>query len=304
MGTTLAQIPQAVEERPGIVGTMIELPGLSTRQSELLEAVLPGAQTIEDHSWGLVETTVLELQHPTGRFILKAGGVTDRHIAREIRAHANWLAPWTATGHAPALFYADDEAKMVITHYLPGALVEGHPSQEDPETFRQAGVLLAAFHRQHHELDPDAAARSTQRARQWLDRPHRISASVQAELRAEIADWPTTAPTVVVPTHGDWQPRNWLICDGQIRVIDFGRCDLRPAVDDIARLARQDFARDPDLETAFFDGYGHDPREPELWRRTLLNEAIGTAAWAYGVGDETFEQLGHRQLNHLLGHDE
>lgn len=104
-----------------------------------------------------------------------------------------------------------------------------------------------------------------------------------------------------MPTHGDWQPRNWLIDQGQVRVIDFGRADLRPRVEDFARLARQDFARDPRLEEAFLAGYGHDPREGSLWRRTLVVEAIGTAVWAFGVGNEPFEQVGLRQIAQLLG---
>lgn len=107
--------------------------------------------------------------------------------------------------------------------------------------------------------------------------------------------WPTGGANVVV-THGDWQPRNWIIDDGVVRVIDFGRTDVRPADEDFGRLARQDFARDPALETAFWDGYGPDPREPGQWRRHLIAEAVGTAVWAFGVGDEAFEHLGHRTL--------
>ncbi|MGW6199374.1 phosphotransferase family protein [Kribbella sp. NPDC055110] len=30
-------------------------------------------------------------------------------------------------------------------------------------------------------------------------------------------------PATLVPTHGDWQPRNWLVDNGTVRVIDFGR---------------------------------------------------------------------------------
>jgi hypothetical protein len=60
------------------------------------------------------------------------------------------------------------------------------------------------------------------------------------------------------------------------------------------------FARNPALETAFLDGYGSDPRTPDLWRILLLREAIGTAVWAYQVGDERFEQEGHRMIENVL----
>ncbi len=126
-----------------------------------------------------------------------------------------------------------------------------------------------------------------------------VAAGTVARLRAEIADWPTP-PATLVPTHGDWQPRNWLVHDGVVSIIDFGRAALRPALTDFARLAVQDFRRDPRLEAAFLDGYGADPREADAWYRTLVRAAIGTAAWAHQVGDESFEAQGHRMLAEVL----
>ncbi|WBB53057.1 phosphotransferase [Verrucosispora sp. WMMD573] len=83
-------------------------------------------------------------------------------------------------------------------------------------------------------------------------------------------------------------------------VIDFGRAAMRPAFTDFGRLAAQDFRRGPQLEAAFLDGYGPDPREPDAWHRTRVREAIGTAAWAYRVGDEAFEAQGHRMITEAL----
>ena len=105
---------------------------------------------------------------------------------------------------------------------------------------------------------------------------------------------------MLVPTHGDWQPRNWLVHDGVVSVIDLGRADLRPAMTDLTRLAAQDFRRDPRLEAAFLEGYGSDPREPSAWHRTRLREAVGTAVWAHQVGDEAFEAQGHRMIEDAL----
>ena len=75
---------------------------------------------------------------------------------------------------------------------------------------------------------------------------------------------------------------------------------MRPALTDFARLAVQDFRRDPNLEAALLDGYGTDPREPEAWQRNRVREAIGTAAWAHRVGDEPFEAQGHRMIAEAL----
>lgn len=277
-----------------------ELPGLTSRQRTLIAQWLPGARLVAEHSWHLVGTTVLELAGPTGRMIVKAGDAQDHHLARELRAHQRWLTVWTRAGRAPLLLHADAAAKLLVTRYLPGRLVEGDPAQHAPGTYRQAGRLLADFHGQHRELDAGWTARLRDRALGWLASPHRIPTPAERALRAEISRWDDGDEVALVPTHGDWQPRNWLIDGGEVRVIDLGRFDLRPAVEDFARLARQDFARDPRLEAAFLAGYGADPREPALWRRTQVTEAIGTAAWAHRVGAESFEQVGLRQIEQLV----
>lgn len=279
---------------------MDTIPGLTASQRALLRLWLPGAELVTDHSWGLVATTVWEMDGPEGRVIVKAGGPADHHLAREIRAHRRWLRPWTETGHAPQLLAADEDTKLLVTRYLPGHLVEGDGAQEAPDTYRQAGTLLSRFHDQHAEICHQWNEVLAQRTLRWFDRPHRIAPAAERALRAEAEGWGSGGTVTLVPTHGDWQPRNWLIDEGTVRVIDFGRTDLRPAIEDFARLARQDFDRDPRLEAAFLEGYGSDPREPRLWRRTLVAEAIGTAVWAHGVGDEPFEQVGLRQITQLL----
>lgn len=268
---------------------------LSSEQRGLLAAWVPDAEVVADHSWGLVATRVLELHSEQGRLIVKAGGPDDGHIGRELRAHREWIAPLSATGHAPALKYGDEHAKLLVTGYLSGRLLEGTPAQDDVDTYRQAGRLLATYHRQASAYDATWRDRFRARVERHLAQPHRIDPAIEHRVRAEVATWPGGGATVV-PTHGDWQPRNWLIDDGVVRVIDFGRADLRPPTEDFVRLARQDFARDPRLEDAFVAGYGADPREPAQWRRELLGEAVGTAVWAYGVGDEEFEGFGHRLL--------
>jgi hypothetical protein len=276
-----------------------DLRNLSPRQRALLDQWLPGANIERDHGWGLVETTVLELTHGGSRFIVKAGGPRDHHIEREIHAHLNWLLPWTSQRRAPAMEHGDVDAKLLVTTYLPGELVLGTEHADAPATYRQAGKLLALFHAQAAIPDEGYEQRENEKSLAWLAAPHRIAPSTAERLRAEITAWPTP-PATLVPTHGDWQPRNWLIHDDLVSVIDFGRAAMRPAWTDLARLAAQDFRRDPDLEAAFLEGYGTDPREEGGWHRTLVREAIGTAAWACQVGDESFEAQGHRMIAEVL----
>lgn len=273
---------------------------LSPAQRRLVEEWLPGARVERDHGWGLVATTVLELTWAGSRFIVKAGGERDTHIRRELQAHAQWLGPWTRRGRAPELVHGAAEAKVLVTRYLLGELVLGSPAADDPDVYRQAGELLAALHGQPAVIDPDHEQRENDKALAWLDGPHRIAPETTARLRAEIASWPTP-PVRLVPTHGDWQPRNWLVHKGVVNVIDFGRAALRQPMTDLARLAAQDFSRDPRLETAFLTGYGDDPREPDGWHRIRVREAVGTAAWACSVADASFEAQGHGMIAAVLG---
>ncbi|WCO67506.1 hypothetical protein PO878_02075 [Iamia majanohamensis] len=273
-----------------------DLDRLDARQRQLLLRWLPDLRVEADHSWGLVETTVLEVVADGRRLIVKAGGPTDHHLARELHAHRHWLGPWRATGRAATLLHGDAQARILVATFVPGRLVLGTPAQDEPDTYVQAGRLLAALHGQTSEVQPTDERASALR---WLDRDHRIDPSTEARLRAEIEGWPTT-PTTVVPTHGDWQPRNWLVEDGVVRAIDLGRAALRSAMSDLVRLAAQDFRRRPELEAAFLAGYGPDPREPGAWRRHRVREAIGTAVWAHQVGDAAFEAQGHRMIAEAL----
>ena len=278
------------------------LSDLPAHQHVLLEEWLPGAKVVADHTWvGLQLRHVLEVEHDGLRYVVKAGGPDDGHMAREIRAHREWLAPWTSRGRAPAALHADVGARLLVTRHLPGGLVEGTPYAESADTFRQAGVL-ALLHAQPGVIDDDYERRETAKSLTWLGKPHRIAPDVEQRLRDLVTSWNTTTPTTLVPTHGDWQPRNWLIHDGTLSVIDFGRADLRPAATDFVRLAVQDFRRDPSLEAAFLEGYGSDPRSPspDAWLRMRVREAIGTAVWAHQVGDEGFEQQGHRMIAEAL----
>lgn len=277
-----------------------ELEALTPVQRERLAQWLPGAAVLRNCSWGLVETTVLEVTTNDGRYIVKAAGATDHHLARELLAHRDWLHPWTSTGRAPTLAHADLDARILVTRYLPGDLVLGTPSADEPDTYRQAGELLALLHHQAQLSDTNHEAVEIRKSLARLDQPHRIEHRVEHRLRREIACWPTP-PATLVPTHGDWQPRNWLIHRGQVGVIDFGRAAMRPAMSDLARLSVQQFRDRPDLESAFLEGYGTDPREPEAWHRHLVREAIGTAVWAHQVGDETFENQGHAMIADVLG---
>ncbi len=278
---------------------MTDFPGLESKQRTIVQTWLPDAVLIADLSWELMGTAVLRLRTSDGEWIVKAGGPANHHIGREIDAHLGFTRPWVAKGRAARMVAYDREANLLLLDFLPGVLVQGHLSEADPAIYRQAGEMLSAFHAQGSRYDDTYEARMNQKQLDWLERPHRIAPETVAQLRRLLLD-DSPEPVTLVPTHGDWHPRNWLIDDGFVRAIDFGRFDWRPAFTDFARLAVRQFAANPALEAAFIDGYGSDPRTPSLWRVLQIREAIGTAVWAYQVGDEAFELEGHRMIARVL----
>ncbi|WP_120284399.1 phosphotransferase [Rhodococcus rhodochrous] len=270
-------------------------PRLSVDQTAQLLRWLPDARLRADLSWNLTDTVVLDITSGLGRFIVKAAGPANIHIGREITAHQGATACLIDSGRAARMIQHDRAANILVTEYLKGTLVMGSDTEFDAEIHHQAGALLRTFHDQTQRCDDDAEARATTKALAWLDQAHRIDPPTVDALRQILTTY-RPRPVKVVPTHGDWQPRNWLVDHRSVKIIDFGRFDHRPALSDFCRLAARHWRTHPHLEHAFFDGYGTDPRDPELWAIFTLREAIGTAVWAYQVGDEPFENEGHRML--------
>lgn len=273
---------------------------LTPEQASLVRAWFPGAERVADLSWDLVDTTVLHLRVPdVGDVVVKAAGDENAHLPREIDAYRSGvLVP--LRGRVPRLLHADRARRVLAVRFLPGVLVASDPVlADDAEVHRQAAELLGHLHRQPPVLDDGWERRQDMRALAWLDEPHRLPRSLVARLRDLLRD-NRYRPSVLVPTHGDWQPRNWLWDDGRLVVIDLGRFAPRPAQTDLARLAHQHWREHPELEAAFVDGYGGDPRDPVTWPMVRLREAVGTACYAFAVGDEVFEAQGRAMIDEAL----
>ncbi|WP_426228371.1 phosphotransferase family protein [Pseudarthrobacter sp. DSP2-3-2b1] len=272
--------------------------GITTEQNRLLAAWLGDFRLVRDYSWPLQDTTVLHVVTPAGAFIVKAS-TTSHHIRREISAHAVGFDG--LEGRVPALRHASAEAGMLVTEFLPGTLVEGTPAENDPETYRQAGELLRKIHQPAGDSLHYAKALAT-KTRAWMDRAHGLLAETDLKrLEDQLAGLnPGAVP--MVTTHGDYQPRNWLQDNGQIKVIDFGRAEQRPWVHDLVRLTHQQFVHRQGLAEAFHEGLGRTvgPAEADLWRLENLNQAVGTVVWAHQVGDAAFEESGRGMVHRVL----
>lgn len=272
---------------------------LSEEQAGFVAGQLMTPVLVEDLSWNLVDTRVLHVRAQDQDFVVKAAPPSNHHIGREITAHETYTGSLVRAARTGRLVAASRAANVLITTYLPGTLVQGSEEEWSKDMYAQAGSALRMLHTQHAGVDDGYEMRMTQKAIDLLDRRHRIDPTAVSAARRILASY-RPAPTVVVPTHGDWQPRNWLHEESWLRVIDFGRFDFRPAATDLCRLATQQWTERPGLEEAFFDGYGPDPRNDEIWPIDLLREAVGTAVWSFLVGDTVFEAHGHKTLHEAI----
>ncbi|ROS37172.1 aminoglycoside phosphotransferase family protein [Curtobacterium sp. PhB78] len=284
--------------------------GLDDHQMAFVLRTLPDAVFVADDSWGLLDTRVLHVVDGDDSYTVKASGQDNTHFPRELDAHRTVTDDLCAAGDTGALVAADEQHRVLVLERVPGHLALGTPDEHAPDVHRQAGAVLRRLHDHGTRHDPTFLLHEQAKALRALDAPHRISADVVARTRAALEMLPTDHPDEpLVPTHGDFHPRNWIVDDegdghghghGRLRVIDFGRFGWRPAAFDLTRLAVLHWQDDPALEAAFFDGYGDDPRESDAWRWLQLREAVGTATWAYAVGDEGFEAQGHDMLRRAL----
>lgn len=236
--------------------------------------------------------------HGTPYVAKTSTSVMRHHVLREIDAYETVVPALAATNDAPCLAAASRELGIIVIQHLAGDLAQGTAAEHDPETHRQAGALLARLHAQGSRADDEYESRATERALRWYDTPHRIPSDQQREIQGILGSY---KPRVVdvVPTHGDWHSRNWLVDDLRVRAIDFGRFEWRPAQTDLNRLWPKEWAREPDLESAHLSGYGGDPRD-ETWPIECLRQAIGNAAWAHQMNDEPFEQHGLEMITRVL----
>ncbi len=272
---------------------------LSEDQAARTREWLTDPQLAADLSWNLTDTKVLQIRSRGQHYILKTAGPKNHHLQREFAAHARFTRPLVELGITARARFVDESLRLLVLDYLPGYLCDRSPSALDPEIHVQAGRALRLIHDQASCNDDGYEERFIRKCLDWLSADHRINPQLVARASTALREYRTES-ALLVPTHGDWQPRNWIINGGRLHVIDFGRFDFRPASSDLNRLAVQQWKDSPELESAFFEGYGDDPRDSRTWPIISLREAIGTAVWAYQVGDTGFEAQGHQMLSDAI----
>ena len=305
-----ATVPARCDIRPGRANydRRMRLEGLTPHQEDLVNRWWPDAALVADLSWPEALTRVLHLRSRRGDVVVKAGGdVTRHHITREIAAgeqvHGDGL---------PQLLAADNDAHLLLLAYQSGTLVQDTPAQDEPAVYRACGALLKSVHCQAHAMIDTAYPQDRlNRLRRLLPQAEPLlDGATHRHLTAAI-EGVTVRPEPRVPTHGDFQPRNWLVegepARAKVALIDFGRFAWRPWYSDLVRLFHALPPEDPRL-LATLDGLDREPpwlldaesTQAQGWAAENLFQAVATVVWATQVDALPFADHGRLMLERCL----
>jgi hypothetical protein len=277
--------------------------------------VLGPCELVKDCSWDHRMSSVLRLRDAGGlTCFLKRHGDRERYNA-ELLAYRNWVPALGSS--APRLRAFEDSLSTIILSAVPGEPAPW-PAQEpsglsDTERSaeqaiqRHAGVLLREFHDGQTALPCSDFGMAKIEEFDQL-RPLAVGLLTQRELelaRSEVAALDGMPCTGLVPCHRDYTPRNWLIDDGTLYVVDFEWSRMDVWVSDLARLHLAVWTNRPDLREAFLSGYGLHLSDTD--REILRGCAVVTAVWLLIKARETrqasFEDASREALLRLLASD-
>ncbi len=222
------------------------------------------------------------------------------HYLAEVRALDEWVQclpdePWWSV---PSVLATADELGAVILTGLPGVILEETPIESSTRTklFELAGKFANLLH--SSRIDLSSISTSQTYTDENLDRylllaePHIDSATLKW-VDSVVRRSDTWEGLAIVPTHCDFSPRNWLVCEGRalLGIIDWERSRPGYYVEDFQRMIQDHWVLEPQLRDAFFTGYGREPSEPEWYQanQVVLINAVGGVTWSISHGDSEFE---------------
>ncbi len=277
--------------------------------------VLGSISTVEDRSrtFGRKSITWRVVTADGDAFYLKQH--EERRLYHtELIVYSKWLPALRGAGdwQLPELADNSDELGALVLTEVPGdVLSESEPTPEDRLTMHwTAGRLAATIHRLDVDAEDAGPARTYDRST-W----DQYLTAAAPHLDRELLQWIERTASgddlfrglQLVPTHSDFSPRNWLIDRSSDRltlgVIDWERARPGYWLEDAVRMAFDDWAEEPALRMAFFDGYGRMPSSAEEHQLDLicLANAVATVSWATRQGDLEFAHFGREVITELRG---
>jgi|HubBroStandDraft_2_1064218.scaffolds.fasta_scaffold12006_2 hypothetical protein len=232
-------------------------------------------------------------------FIVKQHSSRANHD-REVHAYRHWTRALGPS--APKLVATHNPAMIIITTALPG---EPCPGEGTAAMFRQAGALLRRFHDAELPIEiPWFRGWLQDRGRYWSSHARTLLSGAEVGVvvshLAALCEGPVLRGS---PCHLDFQPRNWLVGQsGNVSLIDYEHSRIDLNVRDFVRLRFRVWRARPDLQDAFFEGYGRLLTEDEdelVWHLGAL-DALTALARGHQTGDEELTAAGLATLRQLV----
>ena len=257
-------------------------------------------EVVADLSWtDLGLSIVLEVRTPDGRSLIVKSHNDGYRNDLEVAAYQKWVP--AIADRAPALVAHEDGLVLVITK-----LGAGPPADDlAPAVYADAGRVLRRFHACEEAIvDPTWAEQRLANLQTWIDRMPEglIDPDDVAFVEREAAVLRELPPPPLVPTHNDFQPRNWRVdADGRVFVFDFEKARHEWWTHDIQRMWWREWLQRPDLRDAFLEGYGRELDETERagLRANSARGHLVQIVWATAHGDLPFAEEGRVQLARL-----
>ena len=272
--------------------------------ARLSRRYFPGATVLTDLSWPHHESIVLVLAVPNASPVIAKAHRQAAKFDREVAAYEGWVPSLGAA--APKLLFVDPEEQVIFLSRVPGRPAAELPLDRSAEQalHRRAGELLAAFHAaanlglcsNHGEAERDRLEDWVVRARPGVLEPSQIEIA-----RRHVDALGGLGEPQAVPTHRDWQPRNWLLNGADVFIIDFELARPGPWLEDIQRLWWAEWWNRSDLMRAFLTGYGRDIDGTDLLYLMGISAITGISSivWADEHGDSAFADHGRQILDRL-----
>lgn len=234
-------------------------------------------------------------------FLKRHGQVRKHRQERDALGH--WAPRVDGT---PRLVAAHDDPPLaLLLTAVPGRAVGAAPSSPDQaaQVHRAAGRWLRAWHALPF-LDDDPVRPLVALRARWDRWQTRAACLLPHTTRAWVGDLLVTLepPPDRVPCHRDFTPHNWMWHEEHgLAVVDFEHARADLAWVDVVCLIDGPWLARPDLEEAFWDGYGKRPDDASSGLLVALRalRALGTIAWGAAHRDGAFEAAGRRVLRRL-----
>lgn len=255
--------------------------------------------------WPHAESLVWQLDALTGASFYVKVYRQARKYEQEVFAYRHFLEPLLE--FVPRLVAEKPLGqRAILLTALPGKVLEGQSLKRSQQQalYTQAGALLRKLHDQSfHDQDIALDLAWQQRFKAWCLRGEAYLAKADiAWLAALLADaLPHLRSYKRLPCHRDYSPRNWLVDGLRLRIIDFEHTRADLFLGDFQRLAAVYWPQAPDLEAAFWQGYGRNLNSEECYLLTVAMalEALTSIVWATEHQDEVFKAQGQKTLERL-----